>query len=167
MDIFIDYPFDELIRKLRGYLELTHGYQINTKTGKKYLRTKDYLLADPNQEKGWFFKEYNKDTWGAISKNSVKVGFLPLKTARKTFNTVALAQSVSQEIRNELLWHKVQVSYENWEYEKLQKKVYKAHTKILAHFNIDKLYPALIQKADEILEKRGIPPKVFKKKWSC
>ncbi len=34
MDIFIDYPFDELIRKLRGYLELTHGYQINTKTGK-------------------------------------------------------------------------------------------------------------------------------------
>ena len=101
-----------------------------------------------------------KHTWGTISKNAVKVGFQPLKTARKTFNTVALAQSVSQEIRNELLGHKVQgvhVSYEDWGI-KTQKKVYKAHIKILAHFHIDKLYPALIQKADRI-EKMGIPLK--------
>ncbi len=170
MDIFVMYPFNELIRKLRGYLELTHGYQINVKTGKKYLRTGEYELSDKNQKDGWFFKEYKKHTWGTISKNAVKVGFQPLKTARKTFNTVALAQSVSQEIRNELLGHKVQgvqVSYEDWEYKKLQKKVYKAHTKILAHFNVDKLYPALIQKADEILEKMGIPPKAFNNKWSC
>ena len=103
MDIFVGFPFTELIRKLRGYLELTHGYQINVKTGKKYLRTGEYELSDKNQKDGWFFKEYKKHTWGTISKNAVKVGFQPLKTARKTFNTVALAQSVSQEIRNELL----------------------------------------------------------------
>ena len=36
-----------------------------------------------------------------------------------------------------------------------------------ANFHIDTLYPALIKKADEILDKMGIPPKVFNNKWKC
>lgn len=169
MYIMVSYPFNDLQQKLRGYLELTHGYKINVKTGKKYLNTPEYELSKSESE-GWFFKEYKKHTWDTISKNAKKVGFKPLKTARKTFETVALTLSISAELRNRLLGHQVEgvkQYYQNWEHEELQKQIHAAHEQVLEHFKIDKLYPAYIEKANEILKEKGIPPKVFNNKWNC
>ena len=169
MWIRYDYPFNELQQKLRGYLELTHGYRINVKTGKKYLKTKEYTLSK-NPNEGWFFKQYNKSQWNTLSKNCRKVGLPSFKTARKTFETYALSLDVSADIRYKLLGHAtegIKQNYQDWEWDSLQDKIHKAHEDVLSEFRVDHLYPALINKADEILDKMGIPPKVFNNKWKC
>ena len=169
MWIKYEYPFNDLQRKLRGYLELTHGYKINKKTGKEFLNTKEYTLSE-KESTGWFFKSYNKDKWNTLSKNCRKVGLSPFKTARKSFETYALQLQISADIRYKLLGHATEVvkqNYQNWQWDKLQDQIHDAHELVLANFHIDTLYPALIKKADEILKKMGIPPKVFNNKYKC
>jgi hypothetical protein len=169
MWIKYEYPFNDLKKKLRGYLELTHGYKINKKTGKEFLNTKEYTLSE-NERDGWFFKKYNKDKWNTLSKNCRKVGLPPFKTARKSFETYALQLQISADIRYKLLGHAtegVKQNYQDWQWDKLQDQIHDAHELVLANFYIDTLYPALIKKADKILKKMGIPPKVFNKKWNC
>ena len=101
---------------------------------------------------------------------SVKVGLPPFKTARKSFETYALQLQISADIRYKLLGHAtegVKQNYQDWQWDKLQNQIHDAHEEVLADFHIDSLYPSLINKADEILKKMGIPPKVFNKKWKC
>lgn len=169
--MFIHTPtfLSDLQYRLRGYLEITHGYKINTKTGKAYLRTEQYILAETEQE-GWFFKEYNKDIWGTISKQCVKVGLKPLKTARKTFETVAQTQEIRKEISDRLLGHTVQGvkrHYQDWEWDELQDQIFKAHEKVLAAYEVDKLLPALYNKANTILANKGINVELFNLTNSC
>ena len=169
MWIKYEYPFNDLQRKLRGYLELTHGYRINVKTGKEFLKTKEYTLSK-NERSGWFFKEYNKSQWNTISKKCRPLGLPPFKIARKTFETYALQLKVRSEIRDKLLGHAtigVKQNYQDWQWDELQNEVHEAHELVLANFHIDTLYPALIKKADEILKKMGIPPKVFNNYHKC
>jgi len=59
------------------------------------------------------------------------------------------------------------IGSKDWQWDKLQDQINDAHELVLANFHIDTLYPALIKKADEILKKMGIPPKVFNNKWKC
>ena len=169
MWIKYEYPFNDLQRKLRGYLELTHGYKINKKTGKEFLKTKEYTLSE-NERSGWFFKKYDKSQWNTLSKNCRKVGLSPFKTARKSFETYALQLQISADIRYKLLGHAtegVKQNYQDWQWDKLQDQIHDAHELVLANFHIDTLYPALIKKADEILKKMGIPPKVFNNYHKC
>lgn len=169
MWIKYDYPIIDLQYKLRGYLELTHWYRINVKTGKEFLKTKEYTLSK-NERSGWFFKEYNKSQWNTISKKCRPLGLPPFKIARKTFETYALQLKVRSEIRDKLLGHAtigVKQNYQDWQWDELQNEVHEAHELVLANFHIDTLYPALIKKADEILKKMGIPPKVFNNYHKC
>ena len=59
------------------------------------------------------------------------------------------------------------IGSKDWQWDKLQDQIHNAHELVLANFYIDSLYPALIKKADEILDKMGIPSKVFNNKWKC
>ena len=134
------------------------------KASKKFLKSKEYTLSE-NERDGWFFKEYNKTQWNTISKKCRKVGLPPFKTARKTFETYALKLQVSADIRYKLLGHAtagVKQNYQDWQWDELQDQIHEAHELVLSNFHIDTLYPALIKKADEILDKMGIPSKVFK-----
>jgi len=147
-------PWGKLIQKLRYWLEFTHGDCKHPKTGKLLRKTKENLLAQ-NDDEGWFFRDYNKDTWGTINKQLTKLDFPSLKTARKTFNTVALTLEISEETRKRLIGQGidgVQRNYQDWEWKVLQDKINKAHINILKAFKTDKLYKALTDKADKILE---------------
>ena len=100
--------------------------------------------------------------------NEVVLGVTPFKTARKSFEKYALKLKVRAEIRDKLLGHAtagVKQNYQDWQWDELQDEVHEAHELVLALFHIDTLYPALIKKADIILKKMGITPKVFNNKW--
>ena len=145
--------------KLRGYLELTHGYHINMlKQVKSFLKQRN-ILYQKTKDHGWFFKKYNKSQWNTISKKCRPLGLPPFKVARKTFETYALQLKVRSEIRDKLLGHAtigVKQNYQDWQWDELQNEVHEAHELVLAHFHIDTLYPALIKKADEILKIRWV-----------
>jgi hypothetical protein len=163
------YPFDQLQRKLRGYLEYTHGEATHHKTKKLLRKTKENHLSY-KESNGWFFKEYNKARWNTISKQCSSLGFPAIKYARKTFETVALTLEVSAEIRDRLLGHEVQgvkKSYQNWEWDELQEKVHKAHMEVLDKFRVEELYNALINKANEILEGMGVDVEEFNDNYKC
>ena len=168
MWIKYEHPFNDLQRKLRGFLELTHGYKTNKRTGKQFLKTKEYQLST-KEEDGWFFKDYNKDTWNTLSKQCRNIGMPPFKAARKTFETYALKLEVSVDIRYKLLGHAtegIKQNYQDWEWEELQDQIHKAHELVLAHYHIDTLYPTYIKKANEILERMGVSSKDFESKWN-
>ena len=122
------------------------------------------------ESEGWFFKVYDKTRWNTISKQCSSIGFPAIKYARKTFETVALTLEVSAEIRDRLLGHEVQgvkKSYQNWEWDGLQEKVHKAHMEVLEKFRVEELYNALINKANEILERMGVDVEEFNDKNKC
>lgn len=160
---------EELRNLMRGWLEVTHGYKINTKTNKPYLKTPTYILSRSYSE-GWFFNGYNKDTWNTINKQLAKVGLESFKSARKTFETVSLTIETSAETRDRLLGHEVKgvkKSYQDWEWDELQEKVHNAHDEILTKFRIDDLLPALINKANELLDLKGYDVAEFYDTWNC
>ena len=170
MDIVYSYPFDELTRRLRGYLEITHGYQINSKTGKPFLRSKEYNLSEDINNEGWFFKKYVKDTWGTFTRKLGEVGMPEMKTARKTFDTIASTLPISQAVWYHLTGHElegIKSAYSSKDWKEISQQVDDAHEEVLAKFYVDKLYPQLIAKADKILEEKGINVKVFNYTNSC
>ena len=169
MDISYSYPFDDLTQKLRGYLRFTHGYQINKKTGNRFLRSKEYKLTE-NQSDGWFFNKYRKDDWGIYSKKLNKLDMDTLETARKTFNTIASTLTIPQAVWYSLTGHEIQgikKDYTDKQWEELSKKVDKAHNKVLAKFYVDVIYPKLIGKANQILEAKGVNVEIFNQTYKC
>lgn len=169
MWIMIHEEVDLLRNLLRGWLEITHGYKINTKTNKPYLNSPTYILSR-KYEDGWFFKEYNKSTWNTINKQLGKIGMQNFKTARKTFETVSLTISTTAEIRHRLLGHEVEGikrHYQDWEWDELQEQVHEAHEMILNKFHVKDLIKKLINKADQILDRNGYNSKEFNNTWKC
>ena len=169
MNISYSYPFDDLNQKLRGYLQFTHGWQTNKKTGKKFIRSKEYKLTD-NQNDGWFFNKYKKDDWGTYTDKLNELGMETIKTARKTFNTIASTLTIPQAVGYSLTGHEIQgikQSYTDKQWEELTKQVDKAHNKVLAKFYVDKIYPKLIDKANEILETKRVNVDVFNGTYRC
>ena len=141
-------PCGELIQKLRYWLEFTQGDCKHPKIGKLLRKTKENLLAQ-NDDEGWFFRDYNKDTWGTINKQLTKLDFPSLKTARKTFNTVALTLEISVETRKRLIGQGidgVQRNYQDWEWKVLQDKINKVHINILKALKTDKYTKRLLIK---------------------
>ena len=169
MDISYSYPFDDLTQKLRGYLQFTHGYQTNKKTGKQFLRSKEYKLTDDMND-GWFFNKYRKDDWGIYTKKLNKLGMEDIKAARKTFNTIASTLNTPQAVWYALTGHEIQgikQAYTNKQWEELATQVDKAHDEVLAKFYVDKIYPKLIDKANEILAEKGVNVDVFNEYYKC
>jgi len=170
MDIVFSYPFDDLAHKLRGYLEVTHGYKSNVKTGKRFLRTKEYILSKNETLEGWFFNGYNKDTWGLFTKKLRELNFSQMKDARKTFDTIATTLPISQAVWYHLTGHElegVKKAYSSKDWEEISEQIDEAHEQVLAKFNIDIIYPKLIDKANKMLEEQGLDSKQFNENWDC
>ena len=169
MDISYSYPFDDLTQKLRGYLQFTHGYQTNKKTGKQFLRSKEYKLTDDMND-GWFFNKYRKDDWGIYTKKLNKLGMEDIKAARKTFNTIASTLTTPQAVWYALTGHEIQgikQAYTNKQWEDLTIQVDKAHNEVLDKFYLNKIYPKLINKANKILAAKGVNVDVFNETYKC
>ena len=169
MDISYSYPFNDLTRKLRGYLQFTHGYLTNKKTGKQFLRSKEYKLTDEMND-GWFFNKYRKDDWGIYTKKLNRLEMEDIKAARKTFNTIASTLTTPQAVWYALTGHEIQgikQAYTNKQWEDLATQVDKAHDDVLAKFYVDKIYPKLIDKANEILDSKGVNVDVFNGTYRC
>ena len=169
MDISYSYPFDDLTQKLRGYLQLTHGWQTNKKTGRKFIRSKEYKLTD-NQNDGWFFNKYRKDDWSIYTKKLNKLGMEDIKAARKTFNTIASTLTIPQTVWYSLTGHEIQgikQAYTDKKWEDLTEQVNKAHIDVLAQFYVDTIYSKLIDKANEILEAKGVNVEIFNEHHKC
>ena len=90
----------------------------------------------------------HKNVWDVYAKRSTKLIGMPFKTARKTFETVALMLDVSQPVRYRLLGHvdqSIKRSYTNWEWDKLREKVDEAHIRVLEEFECTALWQELRQ----------------------
>ena len=71
-----------------------------------------------------------------------------MKTARKTFESVALQLDVSAEIRYKLLGHvdsTIKKNYIDWERSKLSDKINNAHVEVLKSFQAKELFNELKQ----------------------
>ena len=71
-----------------------------------------------------------------------------MKTARKTFESVALQLDVSAEIRYKLLGHvdsTIKKHYIDWEWSKHSDKIDKAHVEVLTLFQAKELFNELKQ----------------------
>lgn len=153
MWILFPHTFVMLQKKLRMLMKLTHPNETTT-----------------DENKGWFFKNYDKNNWGVFSKNLNKIGFKSLNTARKTFETVGLTLNINEDIRNRLLGHQVhgiKRFYQNWEWTELQEKIHDSHIKILEKFDVEELFNEFNNKANEILKGMGVDVEEFNDKYKC
>lgn len=120
----------------------------------KHLRPE--VLADWDDFLAIFDYDVNDKTlhnglWDFYGKNCKRLLGMPFKTARKTFNTVALELAIPETIRRILLGHtdnSMLRHYDNVQAKRIQKQVDEAHIKILkqAHFNtlVDELRKKIV-----------------------
>ena len=89
----------------------------------------------------------HKNIWDVYQKRCTKILGYSFKTARKTFESVAMLLDVSSPIRYKLLGHvdsSIKRNYLNWEWEKLSSKVDDAHRAVLEDFGTVQLWEELV-----------------------
>ena len=78
--------------------------------------------------------------------------------------------NIPQAVWYSLTGHEIQgikQAYTDKQWEELTKQVDEAHEEVLAQFYVDKIYPKLIDKANEILEAKGVNVEVFNETYKC
>ena len=93
-----------------------------------------------------------------------------IEAARKTFNTIASTLTLPQAVWYSLTGHEIQgikQAYTDKQWEELTEQVDVAHEEVLAKFYVDKIYPKLIDKANEILDAKGVNVDVFNRTYKC
>ena len=96
----------------------------------------------------------HKNTWDVYSKRCSKL-LMPMKNARKTFESYALKLRVSQEIRYKLTGHvdqTIKKHYQNWEWKELSDQIDEAHIEGLEAFNSKELVNELFMRIYEVSE---------------
>lgn len=91
--------------------------------------------------------KFHKNLWDVYAKRCSKL-LLPMKTARKTFESVALQLDVSAEVRYKLLGHvdqTIKKHYIDWEWSKLSDKIDAAHIEVLKSFEAKELFDELLE----------------------
>ena len=91
--------------------------------------------------------------WDFYGKNCKRLLGMPFKTARKTFNTVALELAIPESIRRILLGHSdssMLRHYDNVQADRIQKQVSEAHQKILANSSFETLFAKLALKVESL-----------------
>lgn len=89
----------------------------------------------------------HKNVWDVYAKRASKL-LLPMKSARKTFESYALMLNVPAEVRYKLLGHTPQTvkerHYQNWEWTELSSKIDLAHEEVLTAFESKELFRELL-----------------------
>ena len=91
--------------------------------------------------------------WDFYGKNCKRLLGMPFKTARKTFNTVALELAIPESIRRILLGHtdnSMLRNYDAVQAERIQKVVSDAHQKVLKNAYFETLCAQLLQKVESL-----------------
>lgn len=130
-DIVIDLLF--ALKNSIVYTHLSKKPQIVARLG-DLLKIFDY---NPN-------KEYvlHQNTWDIYKKKIKRLTGLPYKTARKTFDTIALELAVSDKIRRVLLGHaepSVLANYDNIQSARFQEQVEDAHRDVLKDYKVHEI----------------------------
>ena len=109
--------------------------------------------------------------WNFYGKNCKRLLGMPFKTARKTFNTVALELAIPETIRRILLGHtdtSMLRHYDNIQAKRIQEQVDKAHLSILEKGSFVTMYKMLCQKIESLNPDYSAITKIFSepKEWS-
>lgn len=140
-------PTEGLILSLQNSIRHTHNH-------------KPYMIPDRSNPLQLFKYDYDdskvhKNVWDVYAKRASKL-LLPMKTARKTFESYALMLNMTAEIRYRLLGHtdqSIKSHYQNWQWEKLSDKIDDAHIKVLQEFQSKELFNELIDRVTEVTDK--------------
>ena len=132
-------PTEDIILALQNSIHITHKHR-------------PHLLPDRSNPLQLFVYDYSdhrlhKNLWDIYAKRCSKL-LLPMKTARKTFESVALQLDISAEIRYKLLAHvdqTIKKHYIDWEWSELSDKIDAAHIKVLEEFQAKELFNELKQ----------------------
>lgn len=131
-----------------------------------HYKSKPEIVAPITDPLAIFNYDLNKDyllhsnLWDTYEKKIKKLLGFPYKTARKTFNTVALELAVSDTIRRVLLGHAdptMLSHYDNTQTKLITQQVDDAHLSVLKEFKVNELYDLLKNKLSEL----DVP------KWVC
>ena len=130
-------PTEDILVALQNSIHITHAH-------------KPYLLPDRTKPLQLFRYDHSdsrvhKNIYDVYAKRCSKM-LLPMKTARKTFESVALQLDVSAEIRYKLLGHvdqTIKKHYIDWEWSKLSDKIDNAHIEVLKSFEAKELFKEL------------------------
>ena len=142
-------PTEGLILLLQHSFHITH---------------KDYApkLTEPLELLIYNVQDYrlHNNLMDVYKKRATRLIGKSFKTARKTFESIAMYLDVSSSIRYKLLGHvdaSVKRHYLNWEWEKLVDKVDEAHIKVLTEFKAQELYTQLLAKTKAL----GLPEQLY------
>lgn len=132
-------PTEAILVALQNTIHITHKHKPN-------------LLPNRINPLELFRYDYkdnrlHKNLWDVYSKRCSKL-LLPMKTARKTFESVALQLDVSAEVRYKLLGHvdqTIKKHYIDWEWSKLSDKIDAAHIEVLKSFEAKELFNELLE----------------------
>ena len=141
-------PTEGLMLSLRNSIHITH-------------KSRPEMLPNRINPLQLFIYDYNdsrvhKNVWDVYAKRATKL-LLPMKTARKTFESYALMLNVPAEVRYKLLGHTPQSikerHYQNWQWTELSSKIDIAHREVLEAFEAESLFKELLAKVNEVSNK--------------
>jgi len=134
------------------------------------------VLADYDDVLAIFNYDVNDKTlhnglWDFYGKNCKRLLGMPFKTARKTFNTVALELAIPESIRRILLGHtdkSMLRHYDNVQAKRIQEQVDNAHLSILEKGSFVTMYKMLCQKIESLNPDYSAITEVFgePKEWA-
>ena len=133
MDIRFDLePIEDILNTLQKSIIHTHNID-NRGTYKLF----NY---DPDNYRD------HRNTWGVYIGHCKRLLGLPMKTSRKTFESIAIKLDISSALRYRLLGHAdntIKRHYIDWQWQELRDKVDAAHIQVLEQFNTMQLWTKL------------------------
>ena len=136
-------PIEDMLNYLKRAIRHTHKDIADTDIG---LRIFTYNSED---------SRIHRNVWSVFQHRCKDLLGAPLKSSRKTFESVSLLLDVSQAIRYRLLGHvdrTVKKHYIDWQWDSLRDKVDEAHIRVLTEFNTVKLWTMLKDRYLELSE---------------
>jgi hypothetical protein len=111
---------------------------------------------DPNRDYA-----LHQNTWRLYKKKVRTLTGYPYKSARKTFDTIALELSVPDTVRRVLLGHadpSMLSHYDNTQTRRFKEQVEQAHRMVLRDFQTEEIIDALLDKLDALNAPKWISP---------
>jgi hypothetical protein len=136
-------PIEDIFNTLRKSLSITHSHLVSEGI------SLELLNYDSNDSR------VHRNVWSNWQHRCKELLGAPLKSARKSFESVAMLLDVSQAIRYRLLGHTdrtIKKHYLNWEWDSLRDKVDKAHSEVLIEFKTVELWTRLKDKFLELTD---------------
>lgn len=140
-------PIEDMLNTLKRAVRHTHKDIADTDIG---LRIFTYDSEDSRR---------HRNIWSVFQQRTRELLGAPLKSSRKTFESISLLLDVSQAIRYRLLGHvdtTVKKHYIDWQWDGLRDKVDEAHSRVLTEFNTVELWTMLKDRYLELTNEEDV-----------